>query len=80
MNRPESIYALLVAEAAAIALAAFAGSVGIRYAYSFLVDGVGVTDWEWCLRYSLALGVVVTWIRRTRKSLTRLVKHGHLLS
>ncbi|MBI3005525.1 MAG: hypothetical protein HYY49_08940 [Ignavibacteriales bacterium] len=80
MNKHESSYVAVLAEGSAVALAAFGGSVAIMFIYSFLVDGVGITDWEWCLRYSLALGVVVPWLRRTRKNLARLARHGHLLS
>ncbi|MBI4428909.1 MAG: hypothetical protein HY562_07305 [Ignavibacteriales bacterium] len=80
MSKHDLTYVMVFFEGFSIALAAFLGSVAIMYVYSILVSGVGVTDWEWCLRYSLALGVVVPWVRRSRKSLARLVKHGHLLS
>ncbi|HLF20404.1 MAG TPA: hypothetical protein VI704_06410 [Bacteroidota bacterium] len=80
MKTHELTHSRLVLQGFAIATLAFAGSLSIMFAYSFLVDGIGNIDWEWCLRYSLVLGVVLPWLRWARKSIADIVKHGSLLT
>ena len=58
-------------EGFAIASLAFLGSLATMFLYSFLVDGIGMIDWEWCLRYSLILGVVLPWLRWVRKTVAK---------